>query len=166
MTEPVTEAVTEEVVVRQKKPRSEAQRAQFEAARQKAWEMRKQYAAARKERDTQAVLTVLQDGELKPKTAPPTEAPVTEAPTEGPATAAPATEAPEDEPEEEVVQISRSAKPKKKVSRRKIVVVEQSSSSSSDSEVEVVVPKRPPPAAQPSAQEMMVQRMTNSMFYL
>ena len=166
----MTEPVTEEVVVRQKKPRSEAQRAQFEAARLKAYEMRKQYAAARKERDTQAVLTVLQDGELKPT--PPTEAPVTEAPTPiteaptaAPATEAPATAAPEDEPEEEVVQISRSAKPKKKVSRRKIVVVEQSSSSS-ESEVEVVVPKRPPPAAQPSAQEMMVQRMTSNMFYL
>ena len=165
----MTEPVTEEVVVRQKKPRSEAQRAQFEAARLKAYEMRKQYAAARKERDTQAVLTVLQDGELKPT--PPTEAPVTEAPTPiteaptaAPATEAPATAAPEDEPEEEVVQISRN-KPKKKVSRRKIVVVEQSSSSS-ESEVEVVVPKRPPPAAQPSAQEMMVQRMTSNMFYL
>ena len=160
----MTEPVTEEVVVRQKKPRSEAQRAQFEAARQKAWQMRRQYVAARKERDTQAVLTVLQDGELKPT---PTEPPVTEAPTpvtEAPATAAPATTAPEDEPEEEVVQISRN-KPKKKVSRRKIVVVEQSSSSS-ESEVEVVVPKRPPPAAQPSAQEMMVQRMTSNMFYL
>ena len=156
---------------RQKKPRSEKQRAQFEKARARAYELRKEYSAARRARDTQAVISAIQDGELQKAQEPqvPTQAAPEPEATNKEAVEQTTEAVNEAEEEEEVVHISRreKAKPKKKVSRRKIVVVEQSSSESSESEVEVILPKRPVvQQQQPTAEQIAWQRMNHSMFSL
>ena len=120
------------VQAKQKKPRSEAQKAQFEAARQKAYDLRKQYSEAKKKATTAAVVEAIESGSLKRSKEEPKQVEEESKSAES------------EEVEEEEVQITRKPreKKKKKVSRRKIVVVEQSSSSSEESDVEVVLPKR------------------------
>ena len=128
------------VQAKQKKPRTEAQKAQFEAARQKAYDLRKQYSEAKKKATTAAVVEAIESGSLKRSKEKPKQ--VEEAPKQVEEEIAES-----EEIEEEEVQITRRPKERKKkrVSRRKIVVVEQSSSSSEESDVEVVLPKRKPP---------------------
>ena len=118
-TEAQKEEVVEEVKI-SKKPRSDKQKQQFDAARSKALEMRKKAQQERAELATKAVVQAYSEGKLDRK----------------------------ETEENQENQQPNTAKPRKKAIRRRIMVVEQTSSESeADSEVEIILP--PKKKAQP-----------------
>ena len=111
-TEAQKEEIVEEVKI-SKKPRSDKQKQQFDAARSKALEMRKKAQQERAELATKAVVQAYTEGKLDRK-----------------------------ETDQENQQ-PNTAKPRKKAIRRRIMVVEQTSSESeADSEVEIILPPK------------------------
>ena len=113
-TEAQKEEIVEEVKI-SKKPRSEKQKQQFDAARSKALEMRKKAQQERAELATKAVVQAYSEGKLDRK----------------------------ETEENQENQQPNTAKPRKKAIRRRIMVVEQTSSESeADSEVEIILPPK------------------------
>ena len=107
-----TEEIVEEVKI-SKKPRSDKQKQQFDAARSKALEMRKKAQQERAELATKAVVQAYTEGKLDRKET------------------------------EENQENQQPNKPRKKAIRRRIMVVEQTSSESeADSEVEIILPPK------------------------
>ena len=111
---PQKEEIVEEVKI-SKKPRSDKQKQQFDAARSKALEMRKKAQQERAELATKAVVQAYTEGKLDRK----------------------------ETEENQENQQPNTAKPRKKAIRRRIMVVEQTSSESeADSEVEIILPPK------------------------
>ena len=142
--EPIVET-QEEVVTVPKKPRSEAQLAALEAARKKAYAMRAEKAALKKQDEASKALAKV-EAQKKPINLDTTQHPK---------------ETPVEEEEEEPEVIYRKKPPKKK---KRVVVVQEESSS--DSEIEVRLPKaRNPPVTKPkSADELRYEKAYNRLF--
>lgn len=145
--EPMVESqeAAEQVTVQAvpKKPRSDAQLAALEAARQKAYTMRAEKAASRKQEEAEKAIAKIQ---AQKKTLDTTQHPK---------------EKEEDEDDEPEV-IYRKKPPKKK---KRVVVVQEESSS--DSEIEVRLPKAKsnPPIAKPKTpDEMRYEKAYNRLF--
>ena len=146
-----TEPQEEEIVNVPKKPRSDLQRAALEAARKKAYELRAERAAKKKQEDAFKALAKVEAQKKALK--------VEEAPGQ-PAPKLPKVEVKvEDEDEEEPEVIYRKRPPKKK---KRVVVVEQESSS--DSEIEVRLPKAKPPIKPKTQNEIRYEKAYNRLF--
>ena len=150
-TEGVYENATQEVVTVPKKPRTEAQLAALEAARKKAYAMRAEKSALRKQEEaTKAIAKV----EAQKVTLDTTQHPKDETP--------PKVEEKVEEEEEEPEVIYRKKPPKKK---KRVVVVQEESSS--DSEIEVRLPKArqaPPIVPKKTPDELRYEKAYNTLF--
>lgn len=146
---PMIETQEEEVVKVPKKPRTEAQLAALEAARKKAYAMRAEKSAQKKQEEASKAIAKVEaqkvtlDTTQPPKTPPKIEEKVEE----------------EEEPEV----IYRKKPPKKK---KRVVVVQEESSS--DSEIEVRLPKarQAPPIVKPKTPDAAVgwEKAYNTLF--
>ena len=145
--EPIVEPQEEVIQAVPKKPRSEAQLAALEAARKKAYSLRAEKTALKKQEEASKAFAKV-EAQKKPITLDTTQHPKTEVKVE------------EDE-EEETEVIYRKKPPKKK---RRVVVVQEESSS--DSEIEVRLPKaKNQPIAKPkNPDEIRYERAYNSLF--
>jgi hypothetical protein len=148
--EPIVESQEVETVTIQavpKKPRSEAQLAALEAARKKAYAMRAEKAAHKKQEEAEKAVAKVQAQKVTLDT---TQHPKDE------------TQVKVEEEEEEPEVIYRKKPPKKK---KRVVVVQEESSS--DSEIEVRLPKarQAPPIAKPkNPDELRYDRAYNQLF--
>ena len=137
-----TEPPQEEVVSVPKKPRSEAQLAALEAARQKAYAIRAEKSAQKKNEEASVALAKVeaQKKALLPKV----DVKV------------------EDEEEEEPEVIYRKKPPKKK---KRIVVVQEEESSDSEIEVRLPKAKQQPPITKPkTSDEIRYEKAYNRLF--
>ena len=131
--------VPDTALVKNVKPRTDAQRRALEAARSKALKMRQERAELKKQEKEVSRLETQRAHEARTKTVKAKYEALTKP-------------IPEEEEEEEVV--------KKKPSRRRVIVHEASSGSENDDTVEVLLPK----PARPSADEIRYRRTQEKLF--
>ena len=142
---------TQEVVTVPKKPRTEAQLAALEAARRKAYAMRAEKSAQKKQEEASKAIAKV---EAQKVTLDATQHRKDETP--------PKVEEKVEEEEEEPEVIYRKKPPKKK---KRVVVVQEESSS--DSEIEVRLPKArqaPPIVPKKTPDEARYERAYNTLF--
>ena len=148
-TEGVYENATQEVVTVPKKPRTEAQLAALEAARRKAYAMRAEKSAQKKQEEASKAIAKVEAQKVTLDT---TQHRKDETP--------PKVEEKVEEEEPEV--IYRKKPPKKK---KRVVVVQEESSS--DSEIEVRLPKArqaPPIVPKKTPDELRYEKAYNTLF--
>ena len=142
---PMIETQEEEVVTIQavpKKARTEAQIASLEAARKKAYAMRAEKSALKKQDEASKALAKV-EAQKKPITLDTTQHPKEEK---------------EEEEEEEIIY---RKKPKKK---KRVVVVQEESSSDSEIEVRINKPKNPPIITKKTPDEVRYEKAYNRLF--